>query len=549
MYSRRSSWRTREFFREDESENLFYDFTPDHQMSFLWEDGALEDAAQERLGVRSEAYMQLHSLTEKGYLEVLRRLKRAKAPLSEKKGMLEQIEAAVRMDRENREGALKYLRSFCDAIGYYSEKDKMANQKRARMRSLAVLLAVLCITALLGFALAAVRNPTQYFPVRHMYATSFFGQEKLIDVSYQLNQLTGIAFYDEKGNLKTELTGDNSWGQYSLDVYEPAAGYAGDRTVHFSGGSAVPQSVTESGEEGGKRSVCYLSNGLIKTVYDKEGDADIPDSHREIHYSADGITTTAVVTNYHDYRFYNALHEPIYEYKTEYGEENDENNRRTVYRDGEGRIIGVEEMKTLFKDYGAVRVMKYTLGNGEIQSYSVILRAGGLYSLSFPKEEIFTAHPESRKEYASGRLIRESWGPLPESLECYFEYMYDDAGNLAAMDEYSVSYESGEPVRRQRYIFNEQGHLSEIRPPDNLYAPYNLSIEYDEALRISRVRQFLNVYEPALEMEYTCAYGDDGSLKCIRVEDGEGEHVADLFVGPDGEIVDFQLPDRTEQGA
>lgn len=543
MYSHRSFWRNRNFFQEDESDNLFYNFTPDHRTDYLWDDEALEAVIAEQFGTRSEVYSQLHSLTERGYLEILRRLAQAGTPYLEKKRMLEQIETAIRADKKNREGMLKHLRSFCDAIGYYSEEDKEADRKRTRMRSLAVLLSVLCSTALLGFLIVAVKNPLQYFPVRHMYITASFGRKKLIDVSYQLNQLTGIAFYDNGENLKTELSADNSWGQYNLCVNEPAANGVGARKVFFWGGSAVPEGITESNGEEEFRSINYNPSGLISSIHDIKGDDDILESFRNINYSEDGITTTIEVTNFKEYRYYNALLEPIYYYKEIREEEGNEYDNQTVYRDSEDRIIGIEEIKTLYNYEGAIRIIKYTLGDGTIQNYYAYVSASsGQHYIYFPLEEIFTAHPESEKEYKDGRLVRETWGPLQGCLKRYFEYVYDQ-DRLVNIFEYMVPYDSGEPVCCQKYVINEQGHISEILPQEYLFAPYDLSIEYDEESRIKKVQQYQTVYgERVLVLTNSCEYRDDGSLACIHVNNGE-ERLVDLLVDPDGEIVNYIVPD------
>ena len=66
MDNHRSFWRTREFFQEDETDNLFYDFTPDHRTDYLWEDDALEAVITVQFGTRSEVYAQLHPLMERG---------------------------------------------------------------------------------------------------------------------------------------------------------------------------------------------------------------------------------------------------------------------------------------------------------------------------------------------------------------------------------------------------------------------------------------------------------------------------------------------------
>lgn len=547
MYSKPSSRRNREFFRKEESENIFYDFTPDHRMDCLWKDDELEAVIMERFGVRSEAYMQLHSLMERGYLEVLRRLKKTRAPYPEKRRMLEQIETAIRADKENREGMLKYLRSFCDAIDYYSEEDKKADKKRARMRSLAVLLSILCATALLGFAIVAVKKPTSFFPIKHMYATTLIGEKKLIDVSYQLNQLTGIAFYDDRGNFKTELSADNSWGQYDLCVNERAANNAGERKVYFKSGSAVPERIIESNGKEEFRAINYNPTGLIRTVYDDKGDADISNSFRHIYYSDEGITMTIEITDYQEYRYYNALLEPIYYFIETSSEGGTEFNNQTVYRDADNNTIGVEEVRTLPDSNGAIRIRKYTLGDGTIQNYFAWINESGQHEIYFPSEEIYTAHPESEKQFEDGRLIRESWGPTQRYLKCYYEYIYDQ-DRLVTILEYVVPYDSGEPVCCQKYVINEQGHISEILPQDYLFPQYNLRIEYDESLRIKRVQQYQTVYDgQVLDVAYTCEYRDDGSLACIQVENEEGKHLLDLLVDSDGEIVGFKTPDPEAQ--
>ena len=553
MSGKHSYWKGRNTVRKNEPDNIFIYVTPDLRMVNFWEDDELEFMIAERFGVQSETYLQIHSLMERGYLEILRRLKRAEAPFAERKGMLEQIETAIRKDKKNRDGMLKYLWSFCDAIRYYSADERKADNQREWISFWVTLLACLCGLALFEFAIIAVLNPTKYFPVQHMYVTDAASQEKLIDVSYQLNQLTGIAFFDVQGNLKTEIGADNEWGQNNLWVHEQVSEDTSERRVLFTRGSAVPQVVVESVGGEDIRSIHYASDGLMSVVYDRKGEADIPQSSRNIYYSDDGTITMIEVTNFEEYRYYNALLEPIYYYKRIRSEESAEDNDQFFYRDREDQIIGTEEVKTLHKGEGVIRNYKYTLGDGTVQTYFASFYAQGVsdiiprgYDIHYPSEEIFTAHPESEKEYEDGRLTRETWGPTPEWLKCYYEYVYDQ-GRLVSILEYVIPYKSGEPVCYQKYVINEQGHISEILPQDHPFALYDLSIEYDGDFRIRKVRQYkTESNERTLDLTYTCEYRDDGSLECIMVDDTSGKRLRNLLVSPDGEIEDYSVPDAAE---
>ena len=552
MQEQNSGWEIRKVFKQSESDNLFYNFTEDHRMDFLWNDDDLYAIMIQHFNDECFDKIYIQLLMQKGYFHALRCLKREKASLDEKTGLLKNIEKAIGEDKDIKNEMLAYLHSFCDAIDYYSEDEKKKMKQQGRMHSLGYLIVVVCIAILLGLTIKAVKNPESFFPIKHMYAYDFWNN-KLIDIAYQYNIVKGISFYDEKGNIKAELSGENAWGTRDLTVHEPATKNAGERDVYFEYGSSVPTMITENQGENDSLAVYYKPNGKIS--YTADDDSTVMDNgSRYIYYSDDGTGLTVKIWNGTETRYYAASElEPLYGYTWTRVDGENEEDYQIVYRDISGELIYTNDVRCIRKGDGLIRVFKNTLGNGTIQThYALFYDSGKAVTVFFPSEEIFTAHPESKKEYQDGRLIRETWGPTMEYQLAYYEYVYEQ-DILTSIREYDIPYADEVaarqydtiPVYRREYKVNDKGHITEIISHDPLTDPYLLYLEYDDNSRIARVKvyysnDFIGEEEPEYLYSYTCHYRSDGSLDFIREENQEGIARVDIFINNAGEIVDYE---------
>lgn len=551
-------WTIRDHFTEKESDNLFYGFTEDHRLDFLWNDDDLNAVMARHSSEESYERIYIQSLMRKGYFHVLRCMRREKASSAEKTGLLRNIEKAINEDRDSKAELLAYLHSFCDAIDYYSPDEKVKKQKRGRIRSLICFLSVICVTLILGFMVQALMNPESFFPVSHMYAYDYWGDNKLIDIAYQYNKVKGISFYDKQGNVKTELSDWNSWGTRDLTVHEPATESEGERNIYFSNGSSVPAMITEKGEDG-SLSVYYKPNGEIDHTEESDN-TELEDGLRYVYYSEDGTDITVRLWNGKETRYYtSSALEPLYSFAWTRVEGENEEDYQIIYQDGIGDTIYTNDVRSIRKENGSVRVIKDTLGNGTVLNHYASFYDGEHYYVFFPSESIFTAHPESRKEYKDGRLIRESWGPMPEYRLAWYEYIYEQ-DILTGIREYVIpyAYEASlfhyetTAVFRHEYKVNTQGHITEIISHDPYYDSYNILIEYDDNSKIKKISVYSNIpyygsEEPEYLYSYMCSYADNGTLESIQVENKEGIASIILLFDSGEQIIDYKVIEAQQE--
>lgn len=549
-------WVIRENFTEQESDNLFYSFTEDHQIGFLWSDDDLNAVMAQHFNDKSYDKIHIQSLMRKGYFHVLRCMRREKASFAEKTGLLSNIEKAINEDRDSKDELLAYLHSFCDAIDYYSPDEKVEIQKHGRIRSLICFLSVICVTAILGLTIQALMNPESFFPISHMYAYDYWGGDKLIDVAYQYNKVQGITFYDKQGNVKTKLSDWNSWGTRELTVHEPASESAGERNVYFSDGSAVPTMIDEESGEDISLTVHYKPNGKISYTDEKDS-TELENGFRYVYYSDDGTDITVRLWNGEETRYYtSSALEPLYSYAWTQIEEENEENFQIIFQDSEGATIYTNDMEVIRKEDSSLRIIKDTLGNGTLLNYYAIFydRAFREFdNIFFPSESLFMAHPESEKEYEDGRLIKETWGPMPEYRLAYYEYEYE-GDTLTSIREYVIPYAYEAtvyhyetiPVYRHEYKVNAQGHITEIISHDPNYDPYYYNIEYGDNSKIMKISVYYDFShygseEPEFYYSYSCKYANDGTLDSIQVDDKDGIPKVILLVDSEDQIVDYKV--------
>ena len=561
MRSQRTPLEIRDRFRKNESDNLFYDFTEDHRIDYLWSDNELEAVMAQHFSRNSYERVHIQSLIQKGYLHVLRCARRENASVSEKTRLLKHIEKSINDDSASKNDVLAYLHSFCYAIDYFSEDEKEKTKKQSRIRSLVCFAAVICVTFILGLTIKALMDPEAFFPVTHMYVYDFWGKQKLIDVAYQYNKLKRISFYDNQGNMKTELHDWNDWGTDDLTVHEAATESAGERNIFFSDGSAVPIMITEKKGEGSNLSVYYKPNGKIR--YTEESDhTKLKDGFRYVYYSEDGTDINVRFWNGKETQYYSSSAlEPLYSYGWDRVDGENEDNYQIIYHDGKGDTIYTNDVGCIRKENSSLRIIKDTLENGTMLNYFAMFydRASREYDyILFPSENLFTAHPESEKEYVDGRLVKESWGPMPEYKLGYYEYIYEQ-NMLTSIREYIVPFAHEEtiyqydtvPVYRCEYKINAQGHISEIIPHDPHYEPYYFNIVYGDNSEIMKVSVYYNhPYYPSEEREfyysYSCNY-INGSLESIKIEDQEGIPRVILLRDTEGEIIDYKVIETQPQ--
>ena len=375
--------RYRCYFSESEADNLFYEFCQDHCTGYLWDEEKLEAVAKEHLGDASDECRQLRFLMRRGYLNALRCLRLEAAPYAEKERLQKHIGKAISDSDEDRDGLRAYLDSFCNAIDYYSEKDKENKGKKNRHRSLICMITVLLGTVLLCVAVHAFNHPEECFPVSHMYVSGRPDQGGLIDVSYQFNKLKSIAFYDRQGNLKTKLSELNEWGESRLVVQEQAEDDGG-RFVYFQDGASVPFEITENKGDTVVRTIVYRSDGLIDMISDENGDMDIPDGRREIYYHADGTGLTVRITDGSSTKYSGTRLEPLYRYVRTIRDDDSGNSRQIIYRDKDGSMIESEDIRFLRKNDDEISVIKRTLGNGTVLSHYIVLSGHGYCTIDYP---------------------------------------------------------------------------------------------------------------------------------------------------------------------
>ena len=561
MRSQRTPLEIRDHFRKNESDNLFYDFTEDHRIDYLWSDNELEAVMAQHFSHNSYEKGYVQSLIQKGYLHVLRCARRENASVSEKTRLLKHIEKSINEDSASKNEVLAYLHSFCSAIDYFSEKEKRKIKRQGRIRSLACFVAVICVTSILGLTITALMNPEAFFPISHLYVYDFWGKQKLIDVAYQYNKLKRISFYDNQGNMKTELHDWNDWGTSDLTVHESATESAGERNIFFSDGSAVPTMITEKKREDSNLTVFYKPNGTINYTEENEN-TKFEGYIRYVYYSEDGTDITVRLWNGEETQYYSSSAlEPLYSFGWDRVDGENEDNYQIIYHDGQGDTIYTNDVGCIRKEGSSLRFTKDILENGTMLNYIAMFYNKGFSEFEYifyPSESLFTAHPESKKEYENGRLVRETWGPMPEYKLGYYEYVYEQ-NMLTSIREYIVPFAYEEtlyqydtvPVYRCEYKINSEGHISEIIPHDPHYEPYYLNIEYGNNSEIMKISVYYNhFYFTSEEREYLYSYSCNyinGSLESIQLEDQEGIPKVILLLDSAGQIIDYKVIETQPQ--
>ena len=535
----------RKYFSDAESDNLFYDFTDDHQMDFLWDDQELIHVLHERFEPTHPDCICVHWLVQNGVLELLRCQCCEEVSAQEKKRWLKRINRSISQSGTDKNRVRAYLQSFCNAIDFYSPSDKKEIRKRDILKTACFCLLILCIPIAFYFAMQALQNPEFYFPVRHKYACAR-DEKPLIDVAYQYNQINSISFYDSQGNLKAELNAGNQWGADSFTVQEFSENTSVEKYITFASGSAVPESiqVLQDGED--THTVHYTADGFI---------GDISNNNQHIYYSPDGtsITTRAIDGETFSYSFSHL--EPLYTYSAHRETGESPEDYQIVYRDENEAVIFVHDVKKS-PDQLNYSIVKDSLEDGTILDSYLTFYNKGYYDVFLPSEDIFTAHPDGTKEYENGRLIKETWGPMPDYQSAFYQYIYDQ-DVLASIQEYVMLFADTArlygydnlPVLRYEYILDAKGHIVEIVPHDILSSHHHLYFEYNDAEQIVKVSAYTdaNPYnylsERKLDYSYTCEYREDGSLLTIQVNDQEEKPFVRFFFDEQWQVTGSELMD------
>lgn len=539
----KSSINYRKYFSDTESENLFYDFTDDHRMDYLWDDQELLHVLHERYEVSHPDCFWVHWLVQNGFLELLRCLRCEQASAQEKKRWVKNIHQSISESGTNKNRVRAYLQSFCDAIDFYSPSDKKEIRKRDTLKTACLCFIILCIPIAFYFITQALQNPESYFPVQHKYVSTW-DETPLIDVAYQYNRINSIRFYDSQGNVKTELNAINRWGKDSMTIYEPSKDASVEKYISYASGSSVPESIQVLKDGEITHTVHYTADGMISYISNNDG---------RIYYSPDGTNVTTWAIDGETFRYYSSHLEPLFTYSSHREDREKPEDYQIIYQDENEEVILIRDIKE-GPDQSYYTIVKDSLGDGTILDSYLSFYNEGYYCVFLPSEDIFIAHPNGTKEYENGRLIKETWGPMPNYQSAFYQYIYNQ-DVLTSIQEYVMPFPEVSavygydrlPALSNEYMLDTKGHIVEIVPHDLLACPYHLYFEYNDAEQIAKVSAYTDAspYNSSSELElkysYSCEYREDGSLLMILVNDEKEKPYIRFFFDEQWKVTGSEL--------